>query len=306
MSDAETVHLVMVYRDLSLDIEDFEKIARRVRQVAGHIRVFLQRDEMPSPALLDELAVHRTFVFSPIQLGAFHVRRGCVFAGRPMQKSEQLLRLQLAGVPVPMWTSLDRGKRFDPDVWGDYVVLKPEIGSRARGVRIIKTETLNDRTSAIASYRRDGDNFIVQQMIRNESLGKLRIHTLFDRILYSRLYRFSEPAKFETEADIHQYEKLFQTDSNISEYYESEEIFAVARRCGNCFDGVPMLGLDILMDEAGKPWFLEANPGGNTWHFSSTLRGRILREKGVFLETQFDAFNLCGELLALKSNELAV
>jgi len=306
MSASEPVNLVMVYAKNALDVEDFEKIARRIKKIANHIQVYIHLDEQPGPEYLSELEQRKTFVFSPMQLTAFSVNRGRVCAGRPMQKSEQLLRLQLAGVPVPKWTSLDRGKRFNPEDWGEYVVIKPEIGSRARGVKILDTKSLNINSSKIMSFRRQSGNFVVQEIIYNRIFSHVRILMLFSEVLFARQCNFLEDVRFDTEADMRNYERLFMTDNTETSNYESEEVFALARRCVACFDQVPMLGLDVMLDEAGKPYFLEANPGGNTWHFSSAIRGQRLRKKGIFLETQFDAFNLAGDILAQKTIELAI
>ncbi len=306
MSASEPVNLVMVYAKNALDVEDFEKIARRINKIANHIQVYIHLDEPPGPEYLSELEQRKTFVFPPMQLNAFSVNRGRVCAGRPMQKSEQLLRLQLAGVPVPRWTSLDRGKRFNPEDWGEYVVIKPEIGSRARGVKIFDTKSLNDNSSKIVPFQRQSNNFIVQEIIYNRIFSHVRIFMLFGEVLFARQFSFLEDVKFDTEADMRNYERLFMTDNTETSDYESEEVFALAKRCVSCFDQVPMLGLDVMFDEAGNPYFLEANPGGNTWHFSSAIRGQGLRKKGIFLEKQFDAFNLAGDILAKKTMALAI
>src|SRR5262249_42150688 len=156
--------------------------------VADNVSVYIHADRTPDAALIERLANHRTFVFSPMQLEAFMVKRGRVYAGRPMQKSEQLLRLQLAGVPVPDWTALDRGKRFDPAVWGDYVVMKPEISSGARGVSIVSTHSLNEVGINVEQYRRERPNPIVQKLIFNPTYGKIRIQMLFDEVLFARRF----------------------------------------------------------------------------------------------------------------------
>ncbi len=108
MAVSDPINLVLVYQPDAVDVEDFKKVGLRVRTVADNLKVYIQKDRAPDKALLDELAEHRTFVFSPMQIDSFYVQRGRVYAGRPMQKSEQLLRLELAGVPVPPWTSMDR------------------------------------------------------------------------------------------------------------------------------------------------------------------------------------------------------
>ncbi len=125
-------------------------------------------------------------------------------------------------------------------------------------------------------------------------------------MLYARLWRFPEEARFETEADLLNYQRLFLAENCLPEYYYSQEVFELAKKCVDSHDGVPMLGLDVIIDQQGRPFFIETNPGGNTWHFSSSLIGRKPINKGMFLEKQFNAFDLAGDLLAKKALELAV
>jgi len=296
----------MVYVPGAVDVEDFNKIRSRVSAIASNINVYVQKDETPDSSLIDSLAQHPTLVFSPLQLKAFFVNRGRIYAGRPMQKSEQLLRLQLAGVPVPSWSSLDRAKRFDPDSWGEYVVVKPEINSGGRGVMIHKTCRLNEKSAMLKQFSRDGSNLIVQKLIYNHSYSKIRIQMLFDEVLYARRFCFQEDVKFNTEDDMRNYQRLFTTANTRAEDYASEEVFKLAKCCYQTFDDVAMLALDVMLDEGGNPHFIEANPGGNTWHFSSTLIGQKLRARGTFLEQQFGAFERAGDVLARKALEEAI
>lgn len=301
----EPINLVLVYLPGVLDVEDYKRIAVRVREVAPNISVYIHVDRAPNPALIQRLRNHRTLVFSPIQLQSFLVARGRVYAGRPMLKSEQLLRLETAGVPVPEWTTLDRGKRFDPARWGDFVVVKPEVSSEARGVQIVSTQSLNDGGAAIERYTR-GAGYIVQRLVFNPHYGKIRIQTLFDAVLFARLFRFKQPIGFAGGADVASFQHTFSTDTSVAEDFDSQAVFELARRCWRHFDGVAMLGLDVLQDEAGNSYFIEANPGGNTWHISSARRGRMLRARGTFLEKQFGAFELAGEALAKHALEEAI
>jgi D-alanine-D-alanine ligase-like ATP-grasp enzyme len=83
-------------------------------------------------------------------------------------------------------------------------------------------------------------------------------------------------------------------------------VFALAKRCYRTFDDVAMLALDVLIDDAGQPFFIEANPGGNTWHFSSADRGQALRARGTFLERQFNAFELAGDVFTRRALDEAL
>jgi len=306
MADSDPVHLVLLFKPGILDPDDYLKIARRVRAVANNVEVFIHEDRPPAPALLERLARRRTFVFSPTQITSFIVARGRVYAGRPMRKSEQLLRLQLAGLPVPAWSALDRAKRFEPAYWGERVVVKPEIGSEAGGVVVVRTRDLNDAAATVEQYTRERNNHLVQKIVFNRAFGKIRIQTLFDEVLFARLFRFPEPTRLDTDADVQAYQNLFQTQNNVAENYESAEVFALAKRAFRAFDGAALLGLDVLVDESGRPFFIEANPGGNTWHFSSAAVGQMLRARGRFLEEQFNAFELAGGVLARRALAEAV
>ena len=302
----DRINLVLVYLPDAVDVEDFKKIAQRVREVADNVYVYIHADRTPDAALIERLAQHRTLVFSPMQLQAFLVKRGRVYAGRPMRKSEQLLRLQLAGVPVPAWTTLDRGKRFDPAVWGEYVVVKPEISSGARGVRIVDTRSLNEAGINIKQYKRDLNGFIVQKLVFNSAYGKIRIQMLFDEVLFARRFCFPEDAGLSSPNDLMDNQHLFRTENTKAENYDSAEVFELAKRCCTAFDGVGLLAHDVLLDESGQPFFIETNPGGNTWHFSSAIVGRGLRARGVYLEQQFGAFERAGEVLATRALEEAI
>jgi hypothetical protein len=306
MASTDPINLVLVYRPKAVGVEDFEQIGRRVRTIANNVNVYIQKDELPDKALLDELSRHRTLVFSPLQLSAFYLRRGCVYAGRPMQKSEQLLRLGLAGVPVPPWTSPDRGKRFDPEFWGEHVIVKPEIGSAGRGVSVHETSELNEQSHSFKPFARNGINFIVQKIIRNTSIGKMRVQLLFDEVLCCYRYRYPETLDLDTEENLKLFQKHFITFSNIPEFFCPEEIFEQARRCYRAFDGVALLALDVVLDEAGKHYFIEANPGGNTWHYSSEYMGSRLTDEGIVLEQQFGAFDRAGDVLARRALQEAI
>ena len=117
----------------------------------------------------------------------------------------------------------------------------------------------------------------------------------------ARQFHFPEVQSLDTIEGLRAYQDLFRTVGSKADWYESPEVFDLARRCFAAFDGAPLLGLDVLFDEDEKPYFIEANPGGNTWHFSSNMTGRELRARGTFLEEQFDGFVLAGRTLARRA-----
>ncbi len=296
----------MVYDENAVDVGDFEKIKAHIAGIAGSISVHIVKDQEPGEVLVNELAQRPTMVFSPMQLRKFYVKRGVVYAGRPMQKSEQLMRLEQAGVAVPAWTSFDRGKRFDPDFWGEYVVVKPEIGSRAKGVTIRKTEWLNNQSQHLDNFRREGQNFVIQKLVRSKLFSHIRVQTLFDEVLYALQYRLKEEIDYDSEQGLQKFEGYFISRTNKREYCYLGNIFELTKTVYRAFDGVPLLGLDVLLDESGCPFFIEANPGGNTWHYSSSIVGKGYRAQGLYLEQQFGAFERAGDVLAKRAQQDAV
>ena len=80
----------------------------------------------------------------------------------------------------------------------------------------------------------------------------------------------------------------------------SNEVLAFARRAALALPRIPLLGLDIVREAGtGHLYVLEANPGGNTWHFSSKLaeegRKEISREQRI---EQMDAWGIAARVLA--------
>jgi hypothetical protein len=71
---------------------------------------------------------------------------------------------------------------------------------------------------------------------------------------------------------------------------------------------IPLLGVDILMDDVTKELFaLEVNAGGNTWAFSSKIAAHYRHSAGgkKKLVLQYNAWDRAAEALVRKTYELA-
>jgi hypothetical protein len=103
----------------------------------------------------------------------------------------------------------------------------------------------------------------------------------------------------------------------------ADDVMAVARAIGRAFWEIPLLAIDIVRDvKSGNLYFLECNPGGNTWHFSSQQPGgmkiRLLlgdeakhgkrqaleRGRREMIE-QTRAFDICASALVERTHALA-
>ncbi len=83
-------NLVMSYHPDGLDPADFLKIARRIKELASDIAVYIVTDRPQPPTKLQLLAQRRTLVFSPHRLKYFKPLRGAVYCGRRLAKDQQI------------------------------------------------------------------------------------------------------------------------------------------------------------------------------------------------------------------------
>ena len=89
-------------------------------------------------------------------------------------------------------------------------------------------------------------------------------------------------------------------------------IIALARAAHNAIPEIPLKGCDVVRDhKTGKPYVLELNCGGNTWHFSSNFNPDQRDTSEAALERrrrrrrQFDAMRTAARVLVARTNSEA-
>ncbi len=93
------------------------------------------------------------------------------------------------------------------------------------------------------------------------------------------------------------------------EVFEDEELFSLAKRVAAVFEKMPLLGIDFVRDyESLRPYILEVNAGGNTWHFASRMWAARRRESPELIRSmkqQFSAYDAVAKGLAAKTHQFA-
>ncbi len=307
-------HLVIVHQPGWQALDDWYEIAQMVRRIDPTTGVFIIAADHPSPELQKQAAALPTLVFSAGPLGSFAPERGKVYHGRVIHKFEQLHRLARAGVRVPPSTMLQPDTRLDPSLWGEFVVVKPtDIGSSSHGAGIQLMRTQRASYIRPEDYPEDHPGrkgpMVVQKYIdTGPRIGVYRVLTLFGEPLYfqyieSKLDRVGlDSADERIETEVITTQRVPQEDKRKSFVFHAD-IAALVRAAYRAIPEAPLQGCDVVRDaRTGLPYILELNPGGNTWHFSSSFQAHVRAIEGPELQHQrrwhLDAFGTAAHVLA--------
>lgn len=318
-------HLVIVHQPGWQSIEDWRDIGTRVRHIDPTIGVLAMSALQSNEALAERAARLPTLVFSPGPLGKFRPRRGKVYHGGPMPKFEQLRRLMAGGVQVPMTQVLTEGARFDPRVWGEFVVVKPTdmaSSSKAAGIQLMRTERV--RYIAPSDYPeghpgRKGPMVVQQFIDTGPRLSTYRVLTLFGEPLYCE-YNYLDNSELDlaaTDATIESTNIAIQGDTpNRHRVFRYDaDMVALARAAHRAIPEIPLKGCDILRDHrTGRLYVIEVNPNSNTWHFSSRFMAKLMKQYPAKFPPelarqrleQLDAFGTAAHVLAEATRREAV
>jgi hypothetical protein len=132
-------NLVLVHSATLQARSDFETIKAKLAERAPDIEVFIANNRARNSVTRKQAARRPSLIFSPVALVDFKPLRGKVYAGRVLTKMEEYQRLAGAGLPVPETVMLRPDTRLDPQSWGPFTVLKPNVGRQGLGVRLVRT-----------------------------------------------------------------------------------------------------------------------------------------------------------------------
>jgi len=295
------INLILVPESSICDIADFHVIAEKIRQSASDIRVHvIRRRHLWWRQLL--------FVFSPsfyvafYEARSFKPMRGLCLHGKAMDKSEQYLRMQKAGVDVIPWQKIAPGKQYSSALWGNPVIVKPDRGSEGRGVHLSRPEDIEfGKTVA------DGHARLIQKFIESgESPSYFRALSLFGEILYLRKTTNTASQIVNISNDDLPNPVANAAHGRAELVYDAEVIAFARKVAESAFPEIPLLGLDIIRERpTGRLFCLEVNPYGSTWHFSTPTGLALQRRENFTYLTQFDAFTLAAQILIKKARLLA-
>jgi hypothetical protein len=300
--------LVLVTHGSLNDRADLERIAADIRRDAPDLRVAVVRDKA-QPLRRARLALRPTLTYSSTPLRHFRPLRGAVLQGSHQSKVEELETLDRAGLPVPRWKLVTRESAPDVTEFGRYVVMKPERGARGADVRIVRST----RVRFLDPYTRfaaDTQRWIVQEYVYT---GPWPVSHRVLTLCGTPLYAFRATADRAREPIRHG-QDFADGGRNIVashigctlEFCYDPDILGLAEQVAKAFEGVPLLGVDILRDaDTGQLWVMEVNAGGRVWGFSSDRGTAMQQHMGGRYESQFDGLARAARVLAEQTRRLA-
>ena len=299
-------HLILVHQKDKQDVGDYRTIARNIHQYTDDIRVFIAGTKDRDWAEAEEAYSAPALTVSPMPFKHFRPRGGTVLAGNEYPKGTQYEMLEAAGVAVPEWVRVTPGIKLDPDHWGPYVVVKPELGRKGSEIFITRTHRVRYKPP---------EKFPPEHPIHKAPLMAqrfvytgpwpyhFRIVTLLGKTLMA--WHIEQSHDFPPLTSKWEFDQAgggisIVSNKRSSSYVETDDAGAIeiAEAAHRAMPDVPLLGSDIVREaETGKYYVLECNPRGDAWLMSSVIGRDIQKIHGLDSVNQFGALDLATEVL---------
>lgn len=316
-------NLCLVVEPKRLDWGDFAAIANRMQALDPGVLVNVLTPRDTAEAVHVKRWTCKSITVAIGLSGRFTPPRGPVFEGGAVPKLEQYERFCAAGVATPRTARFEFGKRYSPDEWSEFAILKPlpiTMSSQSGRTRLYRTrrlEHLSRQTLPADHFLRDGPGLVQELIDTGLYPCKWRVLSLFGDPLYSAVTRSMvaraslEASDEDIESSIidakNQQSKAADKDGKRTQLALDEEILAFARQVHGVFPRKPLLGIDILKRESdGRLFALEINAGANTWHFSSSRVPHRTRLGGrEAMTAQLDSWTVAAKTLIRLTHEHA-
>lgn len=309
-------NLILIHRGPEYE-NDFYEIANKVFALDDDITIYIahagSRDQLPyqawsNPTLV--VALNHTFSLT--------IKRGTILRNRPISKLLQAKALQEADIPTPPVLPVQFGMRLDPNLFGEFVMIKPmnlRLTSSGKGIQVFRRERFEQLkiTDFPADHliHKDREGYLVQKFVNTgRHASTFRVSTFLGRVMYAMKYHSREASPDLSEADsVIENGNFTQKGDRENLLDSSPEPIALARRVAEAFNDIPLLAIDIIMEEgSNRMYVLEINAGGNTWHFSSKMwaqRRASNPELIADMKLQYSAFDSAAQALVEKTRQLA-
>jgi ATP-grasp domain len=298
-------NLIIVHTPGAQDVADFIEVKRKIAERAPEIEVFLVTNDAPQSATRKKAALRPALVFSPHLLKSFRPARGKVYAGQPLSKLRQVRMLEQAGIPVPHAVFLTEDLTLDRAKWGEHIILKPNTGSRGRGVRLTTFDKIFDNARELGWPKTP---YLAQTFVDTGPYpAEYRALTVFGEPVYCNMVR-SEEQRPDLSGDLPMDGRIASNSGpRRSTPCFDQDVLDLARRTFGAFPDIPVQGMDIIRDvHTGQLYVLEVNPGGATWHLSSGLGKRLQERNGYSYYEQFDALSVVADQLIAVTRREAI
>ncbi|MFQ5625819.1 MAG: hypothetical protein ACE5FM_04105, partial [Methyloligellaceae bacterium] len=270
-------NIILVYQPAKMAMSDYRTIAAAIAKKRPEITTFIVDTKELNWADAEQAAQAPTLTVSPLPIKKFKPPRGPIFEGYEWPKSQQYAWLRESGVAVPDWIEITPDLKLDPEEWGPYVVIKPDLGRRGAEIYIKRTGRVRYKPRTIISRHHPGSMgaMLAQRFIYTGRWAvNYRVVTLFSRALFC--WRCEIDHSFpplNSRYDFRDGGGISIVSNKRSSRYTlayDKDVIALAERVHDVFPKQPLLGSDIVRDaDSGELYVLEASPRGDAWLMSS-------------------------------------
>jgi glutathione synthase/RimK-type ligase-like ATP-grasp enzyme len=198
-----------------------------------------------------------------------------VYVCREIDKLEQSRILSSAGLPHPRTIPLIPGLKLRPEVWGEFVIVKPTVSQVGRGVRLVRTQRLSELFWVLMNTGGVPGPRIVQEYIDHTDeggrLSDYRCLMLFGTPLYLHKRRRQKRLRPLAEIADTQSPEIASNASGMERDRKcvlDEDVIELSRQASRAIPD-HLVAFDIGRDrQSGRLVIFEMNTEGN-WHFSS-------------------------------------
>jgi len=264
------------------------------------------------PTFWQTAAARPTLIFSPSIFGRFDgAIRGTRLVSTSVSKLKEIELLTSAGVPVPETRLITPEARLDEKEWGPFTVIKPNVGRRGLGIRLMRTRDVRWTDTSVLPKKdpRQGQELLAQRYVdTGPFVTCYRVFTVLGRPIYCMRSRSLEKA---VEPDT---EGVDAVDLPVAangmrrklELVNDSEIVELARSVHAKLPLRPVMGIDIIRErDTGRLFVLEFNSGGSVWHLSSHHGLEHQHEFGLDYYGQFNALDTITDALIEATRNLA-
>jgi len=246
------------------------------------------------------------------------IRRGRVFANRPIPKLEQQENFRRNGIPTPPAMSFRFGMKLDPILFGEHVILKPSdlgLTSRADGIHVLRRKHVEGLGPGDFPkdhpIRVSRNGYIVQKFVPTGTFSTTyRVSTFLGAVIDAAMHQSTIESPALDAPDAALLAGNFTHKAGRKVVFEApDDVIELAIKVAKIFGTLPLLGIDVIRDvHTGRLFVLEINAGGNTWHYSSPMAAEWRKKHPELLRAmkeQFSAFDTVAAVLARHVAELA-
>ena len=303
-------NLFIVSNPQNQDQRDFERIAAMVEEMAPEIRALHLPSHRRGRGPRWRSLLRPTLTVHIQRDNAFRALRGAVARAQGGGKVAEYRRLDEAGLPVPPWREIVPGLALDAAEWGPYVVEKPSAGGRGAAVRLRRTGRLryvDPQDFPDGHPGRKGPMLAQRFVYTGAQPTAYRVLTCFGKVLLAVRYRNEtlRPAGGADDLAIGGTNIVAAARGTTISLADEADVLAMGVACHGAFPDTPLLGTDVMREEAtGKLWVAEVN-ANHVWSFSTPGGQEAQAQFGLDFYGQFDGLRRAAEAMVEATRRLA-